>query len=190
MSLLDRLTEGRFSAGFCDTPRILVVNGHPDPRPERYCAALCQAYEEGARDRGWDLRRVDVGSLGLLHDGDRGRIEEALDQIHWASRLLAVFPLWLDRPPALLKELFEQAARREATTASLLGGRPADCVITMEMPAFAHRAEARNPQEAGPLALAGFRCRRRTFIGSVGAISAAQRQQWLDRMRCSGRRPT
>jgi len=33
------------------TPHLLV-NGHPDPSPERFCSALCDAYEDGARKAG------------------------------------------------------------------------------------------------------------------------------------------
>ena len=44
---------------------ILVVNGHPDPRPERFCAALCDAYSAGAQAQGCATRRLDVGSLRI-----------------------------------------------------------------------------------------------------------------------------
>ncbi|HWA60997.1 MAG TPA: hypothetical protein VG939_06460 [Caulobacteraceae bacterium] len=38
--------------------RILIVNGHPDPAPERLCAALASAYGEAARAAGRETRRL------------------------------------------------------------------------------------------------------------------------------------
>ena len=43
--------------------RILVINGHPDPGPERFAAALAGAYIKGASLAGHQIRRLDVGAL-------------------------------------------------------------------------------------------------------------------------------
>ncbi len=49
--------------------RILVVNGHPDPRPERFCAALCaRPIRMAPSPAGWEVRRLDVGKLDLSAD--------------------------------------------------------------------------------------------------------------------------
>jgi len=43
--------------------RILVINGHPDPRPERFCAGLADAYATAAVAAGHDVRRIALGKL-------------------------------------------------------------------------------------------------------------------------------
>ena len=45
--------------------RILIVNGHPDPRPATFCAALAAAYAAGAAAGGHEVRRIDIGTLDL-----------------------------------------------------------------------------------------------------------------------------
>ena len=40
--------------------RIAVIDGHPDPAPERLCHALADAYAEGAARGGHEVRRVAV----------------------------------------------------------------------------------------------------------------------------------
>ena len=42
---------------------ILVINGHPDPSPERLAAALAKAYAEGAETAGHQVRRIDIGAV-------------------------------------------------------------------------------------------------------------------------------
>lgn len=43
--------------------RTLVIDGHPDPAPERFCHALAAAYAEGATATGRAVRRIEVARL-------------------------------------------------------------------------------------------------------------------------------
>ncbi|MGZ6009154.1 MAG: NAD(P)H-dependent oxidoreductase, partial [Rhizomicrobium sp.] len=45
--------------------RILVINGHPDTRDERFCSGLTKAYVEAAAEAGHEVRRIDVGALSF-----------------------------------------------------------------------------------------------------------------------------
>lgn len=45
------------------TRRILIVVGHPDTEPRRFCRALAQAYAEGAESAGHQVRRMDIAEL-------------------------------------------------------------------------------------------------------------------------------
>ena len=36
--------------------RITIIDGHPDPSPDRFVHALAAAYEEGARDESLEVR--------------------------------------------------------------------------------------------------------------------------------------
>lgn len=41
--------------------RILIIDGHPDPDPERFCHALADAYAAGAARH--SVRRLDLARL-------------------------------------------------------------------------------------------------------------------------------
>ena len=43
--------------------RILIILGHPDPRPERLCRALAETYHQGATEAGHEVKVVDVTRL-------------------------------------------------------------------------------------------------------------------------------
>ena len=43
--------------------RILLIQGHPDPKGGHLGQALAQAYADGAAEAGHALRRVDVAQL-------------------------------------------------------------------------------------------------------------------------------
>lgn len=167
--------------------RVLIVNGHPDPRPERFCAALCEACLDGARSAG---RQAQMISVGALPAGDG---QGALDLLRGSSHLTVVFPLWLDRPPSLLSKFFRQAAETGLQDRSAgFVRRSAHFVVTMAMPAFAYRSLSRAAQGAGPwrdaISLCGVETDALSFIGSVDTISDAQRGEWLDRLHRLGTR--
>lgn len=152
--------------------KILVVNGHPDPRPERFCAALCDAYEAGAQSGAWQSRRLNVGALTLAEpDANVRGMDVALELIRWSDRLVIVFPLWLDKPPDPLRLLFNRLALADSSE------RSARVVVTMEMPAFAHRAACRPSTHM--MELPGVKTGKPVFIGCVDTISADQRKCWL-----------
>ena len=168
---------------------ILVVNGHPDPRPERFCAALCDAYEAGARAKGCATRRLDVGSLhlSLLGAGPAAQaepwdgIEQAFRLMRAADRLTIVYPMWIDGPPAELRQLFDIVAKIEARLApvELRGAKAARIVVTTALPSFLYRGKDAAVRLNG---IAG----EPTYIGSVDTISSSQRTRWLEQVRGLG----
>ena len=169
-----------------DQERLLIVNGHPDPRPERFCAALCQACLTGAAAAG---RNADILALGALFpaDGDAQSEEatRALALLHQPARLTVIFPLWLDKPPEIVTRFFERVERsRDAPP------RRAHVVVTMSLPAFAHRSMLRDRE--GPqhiqhaMSLPGLEMDALNFVGSVDTISQAQREEWLYKLRRLG----
>jgi putative NADPH-quinone reductase len=186
--------------------RILVINGHPDPSPERYCAAVAQAYAEGAVDGGHEVRRLAVGDLEFPLVRCRSDFEDvdppqcicsAQDLLLWAEHIVLIHPLWLGAAPAYLKAFFEQAFRYgfampqpgEAFPHGKLGGRSARLIVTMGMPGalyaslfggFGVRAMKR-----GILGLAGIKPIEHSYIGNV-ETSAEARADWLDRVRRLG----
>ena len=187
--------------------RILIINGHPDPSPERLCSALADAYAIGARDGGHILRRLDVAGLGLPPIQSQAQFEdasiapaaaEAQAAIAWAEHIVIIHPLWLGGAPALLKGFFEQVFRygfaipapgKGSGLGGLLKGRSGRLIVTMGMPAFAYLllfgAHGVKATERSILWLSGISPVRRTLLGMVEA-NPARRRTWLERMRRLG----
>lgn len=186
--------------------RILVINGHPDARRERFCAALADAYLGGALEGGHEARSIRVGELAfpLIRTAEdfEGTCEPpdiivAQEQIRWAEHLVFIYPLWLGEQPALLKGFLEQVFRYGFALgkdprfpAPLLGGRTAHIVVTMEMPAPVFRwwfgAHSVRALELSVLRLCGIHPIRRTLIGMVES-DGRRRAKWLDRLKADGR---
>lgn len=172
--------------------RLLVINGHPDPRPARFCGALTRAYEQGAASAGWHTRRVNIGDLPLSSieavsrgDAPGADVLDVHSDLDWANRLAIVFPLWFDKPPEALGAVFGSA-----DVDAVHKGRRAHVIVTMDMPAFAYRSLLRPDAPKKPLALSipGVIPDDPVLIGCVSTISLEQRRQWLDAMRDYGRR--
>ena len=191
------------------TKRIAVIQGHPDPRGDRYGRALARAYAEGAAAAGHEVRTIDVARLEFpllrsKEEWDGGAppdaVRAAQDTIGWAEHLAIFYPLWLGTMPALLKGFFEQALRpgfaigRGAAATSwkrLLSGRSARIVVTMGMPAFVYRwffrAHGLKSLERNILGFVGVGPIRETLIGTVEG-SPARRGRWLAKLRALGQR--
>jgi putative NADPH-quinone reductase len=187
--------------------RILILNGNPDPAPERLSNALANAYADGATQSGHDVRRIDVGSASFSflrkaaaftaapQDPD---IAAAQASFLWAEHLVFIFPLWLGGPPSLLKAFMEALACGEFMIGEgkhfptgKLKGRSARLVVTMGMPSLAYRllfgAYGIKAFRKSILSIAGVSPIRTTLIGGIGA-SAARTARLLARLRRLGTR--
>ena len=187
--------------------RIVLIDGHPDASPERFCHALADAYAEAAAAAGHGVRRITLAELDVpfLRSAKEWSeatpppaIQAAQAAIGWAEHLVIIYPLWFGAMPAPLKGFFEQAFRPEFAVArgkpslssGLLQGRSARIVVTMGMPALLYRlffrAHSLKSLERNILKFVGIGPIRETLIGSVEA-SAERRQAWLATMRELGR---
>ena len=189
--------------------RIVIIQGHPDPSPERFCRALERTYAEGARAVAHEVRRIDVATLdfGLVRSQAEWQssepmadIKAAQRDIAWAEHLVIVFPLWLGGMPGLLKGFLEQVLRPGFAVSGeaggsdwkqLLKGRSARIVVTMGMPAFVYRwyfgAHSLKSLERNILKFVGIRPIRETLIGMVAAQDGSARAAWLKTMEAFGR---
>ena len=162
---------------------ILIVNGHPDPRPERFCAALSAAYLDAAEMAGLNVQSVALGDTGQ---------ENAAALASHRDHLVLVFPLWLNRAPSMVDAFLARTAELEVEDGIVRRARSTRVVVTMDMPAFIHRAILRKNSdtnaEASPIPLAHIDIGEMTLIGSVDTIGAGQREEWLSAMRKFGRR--
>jgi len=188
---------------------ITLINGHPDPAPERFCAALCEAYGEGARGAGHEVRDIAVGAIDLdflknqaeFDTPPSDAIAEAQATIRQADHAVLVYPLWLGTMPARLKAFLEHLGRdnffldtggdSSGWPAKKMEGKSARIVVTMGMPGFAYRiffgAHSLKGLEAGIFKLAGFKPVRDTVFGLVMA-GAERRARMIDKMRALGAR--
>jgi len=187
--------------------RILVLNGHPDPRPQRLCAALALAYADAALAAGHEVRRIAIGAFDfpLLASAEEfaspaepGVIRNAQDAISWAEHLVFVYPLWLGSQPAKLKGFLEQIARggfalggEKGRIRGMLKGRSAHLYVTMGMPGLVYSlwfgALGVRSLESGILRLCGIAPVRHTFFGMVEA-DPRRPARWLARMHRDGAR--
>ena len=167
---------------------ILIINGHPDPSPDRLAAALATAYGEGAIQSGHKVRRLDIGALTfpLLREPQQfltepadAAIVSARREFLLADHLVFIFPLWLGGLPAAFKGFLEQIARAEFALGAngkgfplgKLKGRSARVIVTMGMPAPIYRiffgAHGVKALESGMLGLSGIRPVRTSYFGAI-----------------------
>lgn len=179
---------------------ILILNGHPDPSPERLCAGLAAAYANAASLAGHGVRRIDVGALDFPMIRSQAEfvagepppaIREAQEAVRWADHVAIFYPLWQGGPPAVLKGFIEQVMRYGVALSppgepvkGLLAGRSARLFVTMGMPGFAFRlvfgSHGVKCLSKGVLWISGFRPVRDTVFGNVEGVSPAKRREWLD----------
>jgi putative NADPH-quinone reductase len=190
--------------------RILIIDGHPDPGPERYVHALSKAYVDGARRGGHEIHSIIVSELEfpLLRtsaDYQSGTPPDSIlkcqQELLWAEHVVILFPLWLGSMPALLKGFLEQVLRpgfafEHAEGLGLpkkqLAGRTARIIVTMGMPSLFYRwyfrAHSLKSLQRNILRFCGFHPVRASVVGMVESMNQAGRGEWLARVQELGRR--
>ena len=189
---------------------ICIINAHPDPAPERFIHAICDAVEDGGRDGSHAVSRITIGLL------DFPMLEKAEDfaapppepiltereKIKAADHVVIAFPLWLGAMPAKARGFFEQTARASffletgnssrEWPAKMMAGKSARIFVTMGMPSLFFRfgmdAGALKALERAMLGMSGFKPIHHTIIGGIGDASEERRERWLAEARESGRR--
>jgi putative NADPH-quinone reductase len=188
--------------------RIAIIDGHPDPDRARLLHALADAYAEGARSAGHEVKTITLATLEVPYlrsqrEWDEGipvpPIRESQEAIEWAEHLVILYPLWMGAMPALLKAFFEQVFRpgfaiergKVSLRVGRLKGRSARIVVTMGMPVFFYRlyfrAHGLKNLKRNILGLVGIGPVRETLIGMVGAADEKKRQGWFKTVHALGR---
>lgn len=188
--------------------RVVLIQGHPDASTKHFCHALEDAYADGLREGGHELKRIPVAELDfpLLHsqrEWEEGALpaglKEPQEAIRWAEHLVLFFPLWLGDMPALLKGFLEQVARPGFAFSSDgknpfghkgLSGRSARVVVTMGMPALVYRwiyrAHSLKSLERNILAFIGIQPINETLIGMMGNLDPDKARRSLQQLRQLG----
>jgi putative NADPH-quinone reductase len=190
--------------------RIVVIQGHPDPRGGHFCHALAEAYAGGAREGSHMVETIAVAKLdfSLLRTAEEWHatpppdIRLAQEAVARSDHLVIIYPLWMGSPPALLQAFFEHLFREGFAVQpagpgggmpkKLLGGKSARVIVTMGMPAAAYRwfflAHSLRSLKRNVLGLCGIAPVRDTLIGGVEAPGAdSARRGWLEKVKALGR---
>ena len=115
--------------------KIVIIQGHPDPKDKHFCHALAKAYAEGAESAGHkvtiiEVAHIDFPLLRTQQDFDHGDPIEAIKNVQRiileAEHLVMVYPLWFGGLPAYFKAFLEQVFRpgfaaNKSTTGGGLG---------------------------------------------------------------------
>jgi len=184
--------------------KILVVLGHPDK--ESFNGALAEAYAEGAREGGAEVKVTAITDLKfdpILWKGYKERQElepdltELQEKIRWAEHLVFIFPIWWGGMPALLKGLFDRMwlpgfafkFKGYLRWEGLLKGRSARIIVTMNTPKWVYWLLFGGPggvAKKSVLWFSGIKPVRITAIGSLVDAKEEYRQKWLKRVRQLG----
>lgn len=179
--------------------KILIIDGHPDPKGSHFVHELADFYRQGAKEGGHAVRMLRVGELRfpLLHTVKAylsGKVPESIraaqKSIVWADHIVVLYPLWLGTLPARLKAFLEQVMRpgfgfvaRAAgqRPKRLLTGRSARIIVTRGMPALFGEVDrsARSIRSIASdvLGLCGVRPVRTMVIGGPDTLTAAERDK-------------
>lgn len=189
--------------------KILVLLGHTDW--DSMCGYLATRYEEGARDAGHAVRRVNIGDIEfdhILHKGYKVIQDLELDLIklqndfNWANHIVVLYPNWWSTMPAKLKGLFDRmflpgfAFRMNkgsflGTWQKLLNGKTGRIIITMDQHPFLtwlQIGDYSNEIRRGIFWFAGIWPTKVTSIGPIERLSPEQRAKWGDKVALLGRK--
>ncbi len=186
---------------------VLLILGHP--RKDSFCAALFEAYREGATRAGARVETLVLADLAFepnvlvespeqqLYEPDIRRARELID---WADHLVFVYPTWWGGTPALLKGFldrivtpgyaFQFKAPDKLGWDRLWKDKTSETLTTMDTPPVLHRWLYRQPGtnalRRATLGFCGIRSRRALMFGPMRLSSATQRERWIEWARRAG----
>lgn len=157
--------------------KIMLVQGHPDAAEPHYCHALENAYVDGAREAGHEVRVIRIAELKfpLLRSAAEfsGELPPTLansaEALKWADHLVLIYPLWLGTMPALVKAWLEQVFRPG---------------VALEQTEGWPKRLLKNKSAVSSSLWA---CRRSPTAG-IFAPNARGRERWLEKLEDLGRR--
>ncbi len=188
--------------------KILVILGQP--QRHSYGGALMQAYVDGARAAGAEVRELYLGEIKFTACASttlqnpvelEPDLRDAQAAIKWADHLVFVYPIWWGTIPALLKGFIERVFQpgfavnfREKSPLwdKLLTGRSARLIVSLNTPAWIYRwyfgRPGHNTMKKTILGFCGVRPVRITEIGPIRGSTETKRKKWLQQVRALGGR--
>lgn len=132
--------------------RTLIIVGHPDKKSLSH--SLADAYEKGAKEKGAEVARLNLGDLSFnpnlkygyrLTQNLETDLIEAQSQIKWATHLVFIFPVWWSGVPAILKGFIDRVFlpgyafkfhENSSMQEKLLKGKSGRLIITSDSPVW------------------------------------------------------
>lgn len=180
---------------------VLVVLGHP--QRASLCGAIADAYAQGARDAGHEVRFLALGDLDFdpirrTGYGEAPPLEpdlvRAQEDIAWCDHIAWAYPNWWGTMPALMKGFIDRTVlpgfafkyhEGKLLWDKLLTGRSARLLVTMDTPALWYRwvigRPGHNQMRHSVLGFCGVKPIRVSQFGVVKKSSPTTREAWLRR---------
>lgn len=187
--------------------KIYILVGHPDPDTNRLCHQLADAYQKGAKERGYKVRRANISDLDfdpVLHNGYEKiqKCEKDLKtvqrDIKWADHIVLFYPNWWSSMPAVLKGLFDRIwlpgfafQFHKIGWDKLLKGRTGRVFLTLDNTtsiAYLLFGDYTNEIRNGLLEFAGIQPTQITRIGRIKFRSERSIRRQITRVYRMGRR--
>lgn len=186
---------------------VLLILGHP--RKDSFCAALFDAYRDGAVRAGTEVDTLVLADMDFDPDVHvespeqqdyEPDIRHARERIEWADHLVFVYPTWWGSAPALLKGFLDRIVTpgfafhfRDPDKLGwdrLWKGKTSQAITTMDTPPILYRWFYRQPGThallRSTLGFCGVRARRGLMLGPVRLSTPQQRRRWLERAHRAG----
>lgn len=187
--------------------RILIILGHPDK--DSLNGAIADAYERGAREEGYEVKRINVGELEfdpVLWKGykviqelepDLLKVQQLME---WAEKLVFIHPVWWQGMPSLLKGMFDRmylpqfSFKYETDEAykptGLLKNRVAQAIMTMDEPVFVYKLFFKAPATKAlkvVLQVGGIKLKSVKHFGSTRLKDRGTTEKWVKKAEELGR---
>ena len=186
--------------------KIFIWVGHP--RATSLSHGMADAYEEGAREQGADIRRMHLRDMSFDPDLEEGyhsrkELEDCLlewrENILWADHLCWAYPVWWGSMPAKMKGVIDRAflprfamdyPEGKLLPVPLLTGRSADLLLTSDAPAWYDQIVNNRPAKAQAkntvLKFAGVKPTKTLQVGTVKTASPEKIEKWIRQARQRG----
>ena len=183
------------------TKKIFIWVGHPNETS--LCGALAEAYAEGARRSGAEVRLQKLSDMSFdMEETDYYKTGSDLDEdlqiwqqnVSWADHLLFIHPYWWGGIPGKAKAVLDRALapgfgfkyhQRGIGWDKLLEGKSADAIITSDTPPlldrFLYGRPGRRVMKNQILGFCGVKCRSVLQFGSVKLADPAKIKGWINK---------
>jgi len=188
--------------------KILILLGNPDK--ETFSGSLADEYERGAKDGGFEVRRVNIGDIDfdpILHKGYKVIQELEPDLImvqenfRWADHIVIVYPNWWVTMPAVLKGLFDRMFlpgfafkfdKKTRKLKKLLNGKSARIVVISgayhPLMTRIKYGDYTNEIRKGILGFSGINPVKSTYFGPAEHCTDTKREIWKQKIYFLGKK--
>ncbi|WP_026970745.1 NAD(P)H-dependent oxidoreductase [Aliagarivorans marinus] len=180
--------------------RIFIWVAHP--RKGSLCEAMADAYQQGAEQKGEEIRRMDLCEMQFdaNQSGDyadtptelEADLRQWQENLQWAEHIMVIHPYWWGSMPAQAKAVLDRALLpgvgfkyhgKGLGWDKLLSGRKADVIITSDTPPLLDRLLYRRPGRRvltnQVLGFCGVKTRKVWQFGSVKTAKPQTIERWL-----------